>query len=41
MADPSPAPPLTDSDMRTSYVRVVLVWIATLLALFGFQEYFG
>jgi hypothetical protein len=39
MADPRPAP-VSDGDMRTSYVRVLVVWLATLLALFGFQEYF-
>ncbi len=28
------------SDMRRSYVRVLLVWAATLGALYGLQSYF-
>jgi hypothetical protein len=28
-------------DMRRSYVRVLLVWVVTLLALYAFQEYFS
>jgi hypothetical protein len=27
------------SDMRRSYVRVLLVWAVTLLALYALQEY--
>jgi hypothetical protein len=26
--------------MRPSYIRVLIVWIVTLLSLFAFQEYF-
>jgi hypothetical protein len=29
-----------DQDMIRSYVGVVIVWLATLLSLFAFQEYF-
>ncbi len=29
------------SDMRRSYVRVLVVWVVTLLALYAFQEYFS
>jgi hypothetical protein len=29
------------SDMRRSYVRVLIVWAVTLLALYAFQEYFS
>jgi len=29
------------SDMRRSYVRVLVVWAVTLLALYAFQEYFS
>jgi hypothetical protein len=28
-------------DIRRSYIRVALVWIVTLLALYAFQEYFA
>jgi hypothetical protein len=28
-------------DIRRSYIRVTLVWIVTLLALYAFQEYFS
>jgi hypothetical protein len=28
-------------DMRRSYVRVLVVWAITLLALYAFQEYFS
>jgi hypothetical protein len=27
--------------MRRSYIRVIVVWLATLLALFALQEYFS
>jgi hypothetical protein len=27
--------------MRRSYLRVVVVWVAVLLALYAFQEYFS
>jgi hypothetical protein len=29
------------TDMRRSYVRVLVVWAVTLLALYAFQEYFS
>jgi hypothetical protein len=28
-------------DMRRSYVRVLVIWVVTLLALYAFQEYFS
>ena len=34
------APPDTP-DMRRSYIRVLVVWVITLLALYAFQEYFS
>jgi hypothetical protein len=38
MPDPEP---LADSPIRRSYIRVIVVWVATLLALYAFQEYFS
>jgi len=29
------------SNMRRSYVRVLVIWVVTLLALYAFQEYFS
>ena len=29
------------SDMRRSYVRVVVIWVVVLIALYAFQEYFS
>ena len=29
------------SGARRSYARVLVVWLATLAALFAFQQYFG
>jgi hypothetical protein len=29
------------TNMRRSYVRVLVVWVVTLLALYAFQEYFS
>jgi hypothetical protein len=29
------------SEMRRSYIRVILVWLATLLSLYALQEYFS
>jgi hypothetical protein len=29
------------TDIRRSYVRVLIVWVAVLLALYVFQEYFS
>jgi hypothetical protein len=40
MADSRPAPPLPVDDMRPHYVRVIVIWMMTLLALLAFQEYF-
>lgn len=28
------------SDVRRSYVRVIVIWVITLAALFAFQQYF-
>jgi hypothetical protein len=33
--------PAPGSDPRRSYVRVIIVWIAVLAALYAFQEYFS
>jgi hypothetical protein len=29
------------SDMRRNYVRVLVIWIAVLAALYAFQEFFS
>jgi len=29
------------SDVRRSYVRVVVLWVVVLVALYAFQEYFS
>jgi hypothetical protein len=29
------------TDIRRSYVRVAIVWVVVLLALFAFQQYFS
>ncbi len=29
------------SDMRRSYLRVTVIWVAVLLGLFAFQQYFS
>ncbi len=29
------------SDMRRSYVRVTVIWVAVLAGLFAFQQYFS
>jgi hypothetical protein len=29
------------SDVKRSYVRVIVVWVVTLAALMAFQEYFS
>jgi hypothetical protein len=29
------------SDIRTSYVRVVVVWVVVLVLLFAFERYFS
>jgi hypothetical protein len=37
-----PTPPAPDAeDMRRSYVRVIVSWLAVLAALFALQEYFS
>ena len=33
--------PGSDSQIKRSYVRVLVVWLLTLLALYAFQEYFS
>ena len=38
---PSMTPANEDVAMRTSYVRVLVVWVVTLAALYAFQEYFS
>ncbi len=38
---PANPDPRTDSpSIRRSYIRVLVVWVATLIALYAFQEYF-
>jgi hypothetical protein len=29
------------TDIRRSYIRVIILWVAVLIGLFGFQEYFS
>ena len=29
------------SDMRRSYLRVIVIWVAVLIGLFAFQQYFS
>ena len=39
--NPTNRAPRADSHrLRRSYVRVIIVWVATLVALYAFQEYF-
>jgi hypothetical protein len=33
--------PPADNRIRRSYIRVILVWVVTLAALYAFQEYFS
>jgi hypothetical protein len=40
MTPKDPRPP-DDDRMRRSYIRVIVVWIITLAALYGFQELFS
>ena len=40
MADEQPAP-TADNRMRRSYIRVLVIWVLTLAALYAFQEYFS
>jgi hypothetical protein len=37
---PAPDAPVAD-EMRRSYVRVIVSWLAVLAALFALQEYFS
>ncbi len=30
-----------DREIRRSYIRVIVVWVVTLAALYAFQEYFS
>jgi hypothetical protein len=30
-----------DTNMRATYVRVVVIWVVVLAALFAFQQYFS
>jgi hypothetical protein len=36
-----PRPVRAMSNMRRSYVRVLVIWIVVLAALYAFQEYFS
>jgi len=36
-----PEPPGASGDMRRSYIRVLIVWLLTLAALYAFQQYFA
>ncbi len=40
MATTDPAPP-ADDRIKRSYIRVIVVWILTLAALYAFQELFS
>jgi hypothetical protein len=31
---------MSDVSMKSTYVRVMIVWVVTLAALYGFQSYF-
>jgi hypothetical protein len=41
--NPPPAPPREpgDTDMTATYVRVIAIWAAVLLALWSFSRYFS
>jgi len=39
MASKDPQPP-DDERMRRSYIRVIVIWAVTLVALYAFQEIF-
>jgi hypothetical protein len=41
MASLPPVPPAQADDMRRSYWRVIISWVAVLAALYAFQEYFS
>lgn len=38
MSDPKPP---GGNRIRSSYIRVIVVWLVTLAALYAFQEYFS
>jgi hypothetical protein len=38
---PSAAPPQNERSMRTSYVRVLVVWVIVLASLYALQQYFS
>ena len=40
MAIRNPDPPAANR-IRKSYIRVIVIWAATLIALYAFQEYFS
>jgi len=40
MTPPPPQPP-ADTRIERSYIRVIVVWVITLAALYAFQEYFS
>lgn len=40
MSPATPDPRADSPSIRRSYVRVLVVWVATLLALYAFQEFF-
>ena len=37
----SKASNIPTGDVRKHYVRLLVVWVVTLLALYAFQQYFG
>ena len=41
MPSSDPSANAQPSDMRTSYVRVLISWAAALIALYAFQEFFA
>jgi hypothetical protein len=36
----TPAQRTADTRIRRSYIRVIVIWVITLAALYAFQEYF-
>jgi hypothetical protein len=40
MAISNPVPP-GENRIRRSYIRVIVIWAVTLIALYAFQEYFS
>jgi hypothetical protein len=38
---PPPPQPSADTRIGRSYIRVIVVWVITLAALYAFQEYFS